>query len=148
MNRRLHRCRLRSRRGVMLLEVLVAAFLLGTVLLVALEVTARSGRTQAEIARRTEMATLAQTKLEEILKEPSLPAGRQETGDFGTLQPEFGWDAAIEATGQPDLVQVIVRVFERDPTGGALPGGRSYTLTCLRRTDTLPAQETATEATP
>ena len=148
MARRLHRSHPRTHRGVMLLEVLVAAFLLGTVLLVALEVTARSGRAQAEIARRIEMATLAQTKLEEILKEPSLPAGRQENGDFGTLQPEFGWEAAIEATAQPDLVQVIVRVFERDPTGGAIPGGRTYTLTCLRRADTLPAEQTATEAAP
>ncbi|MBI3912148.1 MAG: type II secretion system protein [Armatimonadetes bacterium] len=121
------------RRGTTLLEVLVAAFLLGTVLLVALEAIGRSATAQAEAERVVEMANLAQTKMEEILKEPELPEGRQESGDFSDLQPEYAWEAAIETSEHPGLVQVIVRISERDASGTPRANGRTYSLTALRR---------------
>lgn len=116
------------RRGVTLLEVLVAAILLTIGLLGVVEIIGGSAGASRQVDDRTLALMAARSKMEEILKEPVLTIGsdRGEGVDQGT---DYDWQAAIEQSEHPGLVMVIVTVRNR------VTGVELAPLTALRRPD-------------
>jgi type IV pilus modification protein PilV len=124
------------RRGITLLEVLVAAILLAVGLLGALEVVARCAATSREAEDRARGLMFARSKMDEILKEPVLQTGSDQ-GKGVDETTDYDWEAAIEESSNPSLVMVTVLVTNRKS------GTRVPPLTVLRRPDLQTPPETA-----
>jgi type II secretion system protein I len=118
---------LRRRRGLTLLEILVASILLAIGLLGALEVVGRSAVTSARAQDRARAMLFARSKLEEILKEAALQVG-QDQGQGVDETTDYDWEAVIEESAHPSLV--VVTVLARNRITGV-----SVTLSALRRPD-------------
>ncbi|HEU4754907.1 MAG TPA: prepilin-type N-terminal cleavage/methylation domain-containing protein, partial [Armatimonadota bacterium] len=93
------------RRGITLLEMLVAAILLAVGLLGALEVTARCAATSREVEDRARALMFARSKMEEILKEPQLQTGTDQ-GKGVDETTDYDWEADIEPSQNASLVIV------------------------------------------
>lgn len=119
--------RRKSRRGVTLLEMLVAAALLAVGLLGALEAIARCTATTREAEDRTRALMFARSKMEEILKEPVIQVG-QEQGQGVDTSTDYDWVAVIEPTQHEALVQIRVRATHRTT-------GNFAEVTSIRRPD-------------
>ena len=125
----------RSRRGITLLEVLVAALLLMFGLMATLDVIAGSARASYQTDDRALALIAARSKLEEILKEPVLQVGTDEGKGVDTTT-EYDWTANIEQSSNAALYLITVRAENRNHPD------LFVTLSALRRPDLEPADET------
>jgi type IV pilus modification protein PilV len=115
------------RRGVTLLEMLVAGLVLAIGLLGALEVIARCAATTRAAEDRARALMFARSKMEEILKEPVLQVG-SDRGQGVDQTTDYDWEAVIEPSQHPSLVSITVLAQNRGT------GVRMW-VTCLRRPD-------------
>ena len=81
-------------RGFTLIEVLAAMLLIGIVLPVVMQGVMAGTRAGSEAHRRTEAATLAQSKLQELTVTGQWDGGTL-SGDFGPDWPAYRWQAAV-----------------------------------------------------
>lgn len=104
---------MRSRRGLTMIEVVVAIALLGTG--IAACVACIGSATQA--AGRAEEFTAVQLLAREKLAELELQGGQEgeASGDFGEERPGFGWQTLIMPAEVPGLEWVRLRVLWGDP---------------------------------
>ncbi len=122
------------RRGLSLLEVLVAASILAIGLLVALETIGRSARAAQEVEDRTRALLFARAKLEEILKEPVLQTGTDQ-GEGVDTSTDYDWQATIEPSEHPSLVLITIAARNRKTN-------TLVTVSTLRRPDLQTPPET------
>lgn len=127
------------RRGVTLLEVLVATIILTVGLLSTLEVIASSASTSRKIDQRAGAMMAARSKLEEILKEPVLQVGTDQ-GKGVDSSTDYDWEADIQQSANTGLMLVTVRAEHRITHVDA-------TLSALRRPDLQSTEETDTGTT-
>lgn len=120
-----------------MLEVLVAAALLGIGAVAGLGIMAGTAEGVRFAQDRSRALVFARSKLEEILKEPVLAVG-SDRGEGVDTTTEYDWVAVIEETSRPDLVTVIVRATNRNSQ-------RTVTISAIRRLDLNPPE--STEAT-
>lgn len=139
------------RRGFTLLEVLVAGVILSIGLLGCMEVIARCANTSQQLEARERGLLFARTKLEEVLKEPTLTVGTQNgEGMDGEDNPEFRWQVNISAAGaatagqNTDAASTLVLV---DLLATHEATGIVTELTALRRADMNPPETTTTGTT-
>ena len=120
------------RRGITILEMLVAAVLLSVGLLGTLGVVAQSTQTEIRLRDRSQGLIFARSKLEEILKEPILQTG-QDRGQGVDDSTNYDWEANIEPTQSASLVSITVVARNRVT-------GVEVAISALRRPDieTLP----------
>lgn len=128
-----------KRRGVTLLEVLVAGVVLSIGLLGVLELIARTSTTTAAVKEHSRALMFTRSKLEEILKEPTLQVGT-DRGEGVDETADYDWEAGIDQTDNQSLVLVTVIARERGS------GRELCRLGCLRRLDTSPPDTSGTGA--
>ena len=128
------------RRGITILEMLVAAVLLSVGLLGTLGVVAQSTRTAIRLRDRSQGLIVARSKLEEVLKEPILQTG-QDRGQGVDDTTDYDWEVTIEPTQSASLVSISVIARNRI-------SGVEVAISALRRPDieTLPETAGATAA--
>jgi type II secretion system protein I len=100
------------RRGITLLEVLVAAAILAIGLLGAMEVIGRCAHASGQAQDRARAMIFARSKMEEVLKEPVLQIGN-ERGEGVDESTDYDWEAIVEPSEHPSLVVVTVVVRNR-----------------------------------
>ena len=100
------------RRGVTLLEVLVAAILLTIGLLSVVEIIGGSAGASRQVDDRTLALMAARSKMEEILKEPVLQTGTDQGMGVDT-STDYDWVAQIEPSSNPSLLVVTVLTRNR-----------------------------------
>lgn len=128
------------RRGLTLLEVLVAAIVMAIGLLGAIEVIGRCAAASSGAQDRARAMMFARSKMEEILKEPVLQTGT-DRGQGVDTSTDYDWEASIEPSTHPSLV--VVRVVARNRVTDV-----DAIMSCLRRTDlSEPTATTETGAT-
>jgi type II secretion system protein I len=115
------------KRGVTLLEVLVAAVVLSIGLLGGLEVIANSANATRQVEDRARAVLFARSKMEEILKEPVIQTGSDE-GQGVDTSTNYDWRVLVEPSANPALVVITVSARNRIT-------GIEETLTALRRPD-------------
>ena len=125
----------RGRRGLTLLEVLVAALVLAVGLLGTMDVVARSAVAARAVDDRTRALLFARSKMEEILKEPILQTG-SDRGEGVDTSTDYDWEAVIEQSDDPNLYFIVITVRNRTTQ-------LTETLTALRRPDIETPPETA-----
>ena len=132
------------RRGLTLLEVLIAAMLLAIGILGALEVIARGASTARQVEDHSRVLLAARSKMDEILKEPVLELGTDRSDAIAGVSP-YEWEAVVGESQNPALV--VITVTARNPKTGV-----EATLTTVRRPDNssaiLPVGRTAAPADP
>ncbi len=127
------------RRGITLLEVLVASILLGIGLVGAIDVMARCAASNGAVDDRSRALLFARSKMDEILKEPTLTVG-VEQGQGIDLTTNYDWTADIEQTTNTSLVSITVIATNR-------VSHLAVTLTTLRRPDlTAPTTTSTTDS--
>src|ERR1044072_7539896 len=100
------------RRGITLLEVLIAMVLLSVGLLAALETISRCAFATRREQDHSHAMIFARSKLEEILKEPVLQTGSDQ-GIGVDESTDYDWTALIEPTANPSLVLITVAAQNR-----------------------------------
>jgi type II secretion system protein I len=115
------------RRGLTLLEVLVAGVLLSVGLLSVLQIIGRTATTSREVDDRARALMAARSKMEEILKEPVLQLGT-DRGEGADTSTDYDWEATIDQSSNPALYVVTVAARNRVT-------GVTVVLTSLRRPD-------------
>ena len=83
-----------SAGGFTLIEVLAAMLLIGIVLPVVMQGVMAATRAGSDAHRRTEAATLAQSKLQELTVTGQWDGGTL-SGDFGADWPAYRWQATV-----------------------------------------------------
>ncbi|MCC2669329.1 MAG: hypothetical protein K0Q72_1800 [Armatimonadetes bacterium] len=124
------------RRGITILEVLVAILILTVGLISTLEVIAGSARTSTRSDDRSLALMAARSKMEEILKEPVLQVGTDEGKGVDT-STDYDWTANIEQSSNPSLLLITILTENRNTHVTA-------SLSALRRPD-LQTPETTDE---
>jgi type II secretion system protein I len=117
----------RGARGVTLLEVLVAAMLMAMGLVGAMEVIARCARTIGEVEDRSRALLVARSKMDEVLKEPVLQLGADQSTP-GETPGDYDWQAVVEESPIPSMVYITVIARNRVSEVEVI-------LSTLRRTD-------------
>lgn len=115
------------RRGVTLLEVLVAALVLATGVSACLSVIAGSAAAVRRVEEHSRGLMFARSKMDEILKEPLLQTGTDQ-GQGVDETTEYDWEASIEPSQHPSLVLITVIATHR-------VSGYQTVVTTLRRPD-------------
>ncbi len=129
------------KRGLTLLEVLVAAVLLAVGLLGAMEVIGRTAAGTRAVEDRARGLMLARSKMEEILKQPTLQVGTDRgEGEGGAA--DYEWEVSIEQSASEGLMLVTVLVRNR------VTGVELTPLSCLRRPDLNPLADGTAGTTP
>jgi type IV pilus modification protein PilV len=100
------------RRGVTMLEVLVAAILLTIGLLGVIEVIGSSAGVSQAVDDRALALMAARSKMDEILKEPVLQTGSDQGVGVDT-STDYDWEAVIEPSANPSLMLVTVLARNR-----------------------------------
>lgn len=119
---------MKTRRGVTMLEVLVASLMMGLALVAGIELVARSAAVSRGVEERTRALIFCRGKLEEIIKEPVLSTG-DERGEGADSRYDYDWQAVIEqAPGELNLMLVTVEATNRK-------SGLSARISTLRRPD-------------
>lgn len=124
------------RRGLTMLEILVAAAVLSIGLLGAIEVVARCAATSRRVEDHARAMLFARSKMDEILKEPILQAGT-DRGEGVDTSTDYDWEASIEQSQHPTLMLVTVLARHRIT-------GEQVVLTTLRRPDISTPAEAGT----
>lgn len=127
------------RRGITLLEVLVAAGLLAVGVVAGLAVIGNSAATTQRVEDRTRALLFARSKLDEVLKQPVLQVGT-DTGKGVDQTTDYDWEAVVEESQNPLLMSVVVRAQNRVT-------GLSVSLSALRRPDLQDPQPATDGAT-
>jgi type II secretion system protein I len=107
--RGLRRCLIAGRAGFTLYEVLVATVIVAVGLVTVLRAVGvcLNAERRAEVTATVTM--LAQEKMEEIAKEPTIAVG-DDRGDYGDSFADYYWEAQIRQTVITGLDEVIVTV--------------------------------------
>jgi prepilin-type N-terminal cleavage/methylation domain-containing protein len=140
------------KHGFTLLEVLVAAVVLSIGLLGGIEVIARCAAASQGMEARERGLVFARTKLEEVLKEPTLTESTQSgEGMDGEQDPEFRWQISVTsagaalpgtpAEGAASSLVVVAIVVTHQGTG------ITTELSTMRRADLNPPEATAESTT-
>jgi type II secretion system protein I len=129
------------RRGITLLEMLVAAIILAVGLVSALTVIGQCATATAAARDHARAMLFARSKMDEILKEPVLQTGTDQGRGVDTTT-DYDWQANIDPSPNPSLVVVTVVATSRSTT-------TSVAITALRRPDlvTPPSTNSTTGAT-
>ncbi len=91
-------------QGFTLIEVLAALLLIGIVLPVAMQGVSIATRTATLARQKSEAASMAQSKLNELLASGNVESGPQ-AGDFAEDgAPEFSWKATIDPWSDPNAL--------------------------------------------
>jgi prepilin-type N-terminal cleavage/methylation domain-containing protein len=99
----------RGRRGFTLIEVLATLVVVSIVLPVAMRGISLAVSASSQSRRSIEAATLAETKLQDIITSGMWDAGNQ-TGDFSPDFPEYRW-VSQSISRDETLMEVEVRVI-------------------------------------
>ncbi len=106
------------KNGFSLMEVLVALVILAVSLSAVVRMAGESQSSLIDSQTRTTAAVLADSVMDEILVR-DLEDFYGDEGDFGGLEPDYGWSAELEETDADRLAKLTVRVFfkrrEREP---------------------------------
>jgi general secretion pathway protein I len=106
------------KNGFSLMEVLVALVILAVSLSAVVRMAGESQSSLIDSQTRTTAAVLADSVMDEILVR-DLEDFYGDEGDFGGLEPDYGWNAELEETDADRLAKLTVRVFfkrrEREP---------------------------------
>ena len=86
-----------ARRGFTLVEVLAAMLLIGIVMPVVMQGVTAATRAASTARHRTEAATLAEGKLQELVVTNGWQNGSALAGDFGGDWPGYQWKATLAA---------------------------------------------------
>jgi prepilin-type N-terminal cleavage/methylation domain-containing protein len=108
MNARRMTCRRRDRTGFTLIEVLATLMLLGIVLPVAMKGVSASLAAAAKARNMAEAATLADSKLNELVATQTWTTGGV-SGDFGPEHPRYAWTCQA-VSREYGVTQVDLRV--------------------------------------
>ncbi len=127
------------RRGVTMLEILVAAIVLSVGLIAALQVFIASTAATGRAGDHAKAMIFARSKLEEVLKEPILTVG-EDRGQGVDETTNYDWFVSIEETQTPSLVRVAVRAENRQTHVSAV-------IAALRRPDLQNAPDPAAVGT-
>ena len=98
-----------ARRGFTLIEVLAALLLVAIVIPVVMQGFSVATNAASSAKRRSEAATLAASKLDEITATGDWKLGLL-AGDFSPDHPEYTWDASLDAWDSSTLQQLTLRV--------------------------------------
>jgi len=93
-----------------LVEVLASFVLMAIIIPVAMKGISLSTRLTAKSKQQVEAASLARTKLAEILTSQEWKTGNA-SGDFGPDWPSYRWSVEIQDWTQASLNQLDLRVF-------------------------------------
>jgi len=104
--------RLRRRRGITLLEVVIAAAILAIGLAGALEAIGRCAAATRQVQDRNGALLVARSKLDEVLKEPVLQVGT-DSGQGVDETTNYDWFVTIEESPNADLYVVRVQAQNR-----------------------------------
>lgn len=124
-----------AERGFTLLEVMVALAVLAIALGAALQTAATGSRQLAELETRTVASWVAQNVAAELQLAQSWPPVGTRQGVQSQFDREWAWQVRIEATADPDLRRLEIRVQPREGEG------TSRLLAALPRPVTLADQE-------
>jgi prepilin-type N-terminal cleavage/methylation domain-containing protein len=119
------RLRAKRGRGFTLIEVLVAAMVLGVAIVGALGAFSATMRALGVAEFDSAAARLGQAKMAEVRALDELPLG-ESSGDFGEDNPGFTWSLNIEPVGEETGLQGLYQI-ELTITGRA--GGRAREAT-------------------
>ncbi len=97
------------RRGFTLIEALIAMTLMAIVLPVVMQGISVALTLSSDARRRSEAATLARMKLDELVVTTQWNGG-QLRGDFGDHWPAYQWHATLESWAAGDMTQLTVEV--------------------------------------
>ena len=97
------------RRAFTLVELMATLVLLAVILPVAMKGISMAIRTAGDARERTEAASLAETKLAELLTSGAWLGGNL-SGDFGEDGPQYGWNAETSEWEGAQLLLLTVRV--------------------------------------
>lgn len=106
------RFRLKARRGLTLLEVLVAAAVMAVGIGLSLEAIGHCASVSAQVKDRNAALLYARSKLEEILKEPTIAIGSDQ-GKNTDDTSNYDWYANIDQSSDASLYIVRVRATNR-----------------------------------
>jgi type IV pilus modification protein PilV len=115
------------RRAFTLLEMLVAALVLAIGLVGTLTLIGSSTRATLEAQDRGRAILFARSKMDEILKEPTVQIGTDQGQDVDQTT-DYNWQVAVEQSQNPNLVSVTVTAENRKTH-------LTESLTTLRRPD-------------
>ena len=127
---------MRRRRGFTLLEVLVAAAVLAVGLIGTMELVSQCARSSQGIEDRARALMFARSKLEEILKEPTIQIGT-DRGQGVDQDTDFDWEMSIDQGPVQDLYVITTMARHR-------VSGVTATLSAMRRADISTPTESTT----
>ncbi len=105
---------MRSVRGFTLLEVMVALAIFALVAASALTASARSLQTAARLEDKTLALWIADNRLTELQLQPTPPAMGRQQGRLDYAGRRWQWQSQVEATSDPALRRVTLRVLAGD----------------------------------
>jgi general secretion pathway protein I len=108
---------MRRNRGFTLLEVLVALAIFAVVAASVLSASARSLKTAARLEDKTFATWLADNRLQEIQLADSPPGLGREQGEEAYAGRRWLWQSEVEATSEPEMLRVTLRVALRPERG-------------------------------
>ena len=127
------------RRGITMLEVLVAGLVLSVGLVSAINAIGSCAMATRAADERARATLFARSKLDEILKEPLLQTGSDHGQGLDT-STDYDWQADIAETSNAALYSVTVTVNNRKT-------GYTTEISCLRRPDLNAPDTTGTDTT-
>ncbi len=95
--------------GFTLLEMMVSLSLISIAIIGLLRVVMGNLNAVGDARDRTEAATLAQAKIVEIERDPTVLQGDSQ-GNFGEQHPRFSWSSEVLETQWPELKQLAITV--------------------------------------
>ena len=108
---------MRAARGFTLLEVLVALAIFAVVAASVLSASARSLKTAARLEDKTFATWLADNRLQQLQFADLPPAEGREQGEETYAGRRWLWQTEVQATSEPEMLRVTVRVALRPERG-------------------------------
>ena len=104
-------------RGFTLLEVLVALAIFAVVAASVLSASARSLKTAARLEDKTFATWLADNRMQELQLADVPPGEGREQGEESYAGRRWLWQREVQATSEPEMLRVTVRVALRPERG-------------------------------
>lgn len=127
------------RRGLTLLEVLVAGVILSIGILGTLELIGSCAASSGRAQDRTRALMFARSKMDEVLKEPVLQTGTDQ-GQGVDMTTDYDWVVDISPSANPALDMIIVTATNRTTKVFS-------TISTLRRPSLDPDSESTSTST-